>query len=127
MLGGMKVEILKPLNNMMCTWLTEQQFKLYSQCSDKEVNEVLQEVRKFEPIWFVDQRQYEVERWLRKPLIRTYFTLYQIYQGPYGNSSYPEVRVQSSISTKNDLLNFLYGLNVGYNHSFNPPTVGNGQ
>ncbi len=100
---------------MMCTWLSDSEFERYSTVKDADINEVLQEVRKIKPIWFVDEQTHIIERFLRKPVNETHYTVYQIYK-VNGISSYPEVRVQMSVSTKRDLLNFLYGLNVGYHH-----------
>ncbi len=105
---------------MMCTWLSDSEFERYSQCEDKDVNEVLQQVRSVNPVWFVDQREYVTKSWFRKPLIEVRFTLYEIYEYPTGNWSKPEVREQVSVYDKRSLLNFLYGLNVGYHFKTKP-------
>lgn len=99
---------------MVCTWLTDNEFELYSTCDDIDVNEVLQQIREINPVWFVDKRTHIVKRFLRKPISQDRFTLYQVFEYPKGNSSKPEVRIQMSANTKANLLNFLYGLNVGY-------------
>ena len=111
---------------MVCTYLTENEISKFSQCEDEDVNEVLQEVRKISPVWFVDQRTEYQNRWFRKPLEVTTFNVYENYQYPHGNFSLPEVRCQMSCNTKANVLNFLYGLNVGYhfvidNNTLNTP------
>lgn len=100
---------------MVCTWLSDGEFELYSSCYDKAVNEVLQEVRAINPVWFVDERTETIKRLFRRPITQQRFTLYEVFEYPKGNSSKPEVRIQMSANTKSNILNFLYGLNVGYN------------
>lgn len=105
---------------MVCTWLSDDEFERFAICEDKDVNEVLQQIRKINPVWFVDQRTNMIKRFLRKPVVETTFTLYEIYEYPTGNFSKPEVRIQMSANTKSLLLNFLYGLNVGYHFQVTP-------
>lgn len=101
---------------MMCTWLSENEFERYSKVEDSEVNEVFQMVREFEDIWFIDERIHYNKRLLRKSVKEVTYTVHQVYEFN-GVVSKPEVRIQMSVSTKRDVLNFLYGLNVGYHHS----------
>ncbi len=98
---------------MVCTWLSENEFERYSKVEDPDVNEVFQMVRKFEDIWFIDERVNYINRLFRKPIKETTYTIHQVYEFN-GIVSKPEVRIQLSVSTKQDVLNFLYGLNVGY-------------
>ncbi|HEY9363869.1 MAG TPA: hypothetical protein VIQ00_11440 [Chitinophagaceae bacterium] len=91
---------------MIYTWLTSFEFQEYSESKDKEINEVLQQVRKFDPRWYVSEREI-VKRGFFKKKIETFYTLYE-------NTGDTEVRYQTSVVTKGDLMNFLFGLNAGY-------------
>lgn len=91
----------------MYTWLSEWQFKECSHSKDKDIDEVLQEVRKISPIYYVQERQ--IRKGFFKSKIETFYTLYEAT----GTEKDMEVRFQSSVRTKSDLLNFLYGLNIG--------------
>ena len=91
---------------MIYTWLTSFEFQEYSESKDKEINEVLQKVRKVDPRWYVSEREI-VKRGFFKKKIETFYTLYE-------NTGDTEVRYQTSVVTKGDLMNFLFGLNTGY-------------
>lgn len=91
------------------TWLSDSEFELYSRVDDIDINSVLQEVRRIDAGWYISERKWERKRFLRKPVEDT---TYQIYQ----QTLKPEVRCQMSAHTKRDVLNFLYGLNVGLHH-----------
>lgn len=91
------------------TWLNESEFKRYSSVSDKEVNEALQEVREVMPEWYIDERKHEIKRWFKKPITKTIYTVYQ------RTKEYDEgVRLQLSATSKETVLNLLYGLYMGY-------------
>ena len=92
------------------TWLSEYEFLKYSKVDDIEINEVLQEVRSIDMRWYISERKFKRKRFLRKSVEEV---TYQIYQ----ETLMPEVRCQMSAYTKRDVLNFLYGLNVGLNYS----------
>lgn len=95
------------------TWLSEMEFDRFSKVEDKEVNEVLQQVREINPVWFIDERHNYKKRLFRPIKKETMYTVYEVFV-MNGVVSKPEVRVQMSVVTKRDLLNFLYGLNIGY-------------
>lgn len=92
------------------TWLSEYEFLKYSKVDDTEINEVLQEVRSIDTRWYISERKFKRKRFLRKPIEEI---TYQVYQ----ETLMPEVRCQMSAYIKRDVLNFLYGLNVGLNYS----------
>lgn len=92
------------------TWLSDSEFELYSKVDDKDINEVFQQVRAINPGWFIHERADYIERFLRKPVKQINYTVYQLQYRS-------EVRLQMSCTTKRDVLNFLYGLNIGYNQS----------
>lgn len=99
----------------MCTYLSESEFERFTKVEDSDVNEVFQQIRAINPVWYINQTTNLKKRWFRKPIIQTRFDVYEVYEYPSGNFSKPEVRVQISCNTKANVLNFLYGLNVGYN------------
>lgn len=101
------------------TYLTEDEFRRFVWVEDAEVNSVFQEVRRINPVWYINQTTHIKERWFRKPTVETRFDVYEVFEYPTGNFSKPEVRVQMSCNTKANVLNFLYGLNIGY-HFKNP-------
>lgn len=98
---------------MVCTWLNDSEFERYSTVEDENINEVFQQVREINPIWFIDERIHYIKRFLRKPIKQVNYTVYEVYEYN-GIVSKPEVRIQMSATTKRDVLNFFYGLNVGY-------------
>lgn len=92
------------------TWLSDMEFKKYSKVSDKEVNEALQEVRSVMPEWYINERiEYTKSWWFGNDIPIITYTVYQRAQ-----PTYEEVRHQLSCSKKQDVLNLLYGLYMGY-------------
>lgn len=88
-------------------YMFDQETEKYTQVEDKEINEVLQEVRKVWPEWFVQERTIEYKKRIWGPVISE--RIYTIYQS-FGGMEYRE---QISAYNKRDVLNFLYGLNLG--------------
>jgi len=105
---------------MVCTYFGSHEYDRISKCDDPDVNEVLQEIRKIYPHWFVEQRTDIQKRLFGKPKTTITFSVYESYQYPHGNFSWPEVRVQTSCWDKRTTLNFLYGLNTGLHLQLQP-------
>jgi len=93
------------------TYLSKELLEKYSTVKDEAINIVLQEVRSIEPIWYVRKMEIEERKGVfRKPVTRIAYTLFESQDE---NKNYSEVYYQSSVNSKRDLLNFLYGLNIG--------------
>jgi hypothetical protein len=99
----------------MYTWLRDWEFQEYSQNKDEEINEVLQQVRRIDPRWYVSERQIIKRKFFKKET-QTFYTLYE-------STGYMEVRFQTSVVTKRDLMNFLFGLSTGYHLKPNKETI----
>lgn len=105
---------------MVCTWLNEDEFERFSKVEDEDMNEVLQQVREINPVWYIDERTHYISRFLRKPIKQVDYTVYEIYEYN-GIISKPEVRIQTSCGTKSNVMNFLFGLNIGYHFNWKKP------
>lgn len=91
------------------TYISDHEIERYKVVNDFVVNHVLQEVRKIWPVWFVSEREEQYRTHIfGKIRTRTTYTLYQ-------STGVDEYRVQVSVRTRSELLNFLYGLNTGLN------------
>jgi hypothetical protein len=82
---------------------------------DKTLSErgMLDKFNSITPHWFVEQRDHLETSWFKKHKTVTTFSVYESYEYPTGNFSWPEVRIQTSCCDKRTTLNFLYGLNTG--------------
>ena len=68
---------------MICTYLTESEFKNWTKVSDKELDETFQEVRTiFGDKYFLSERKFLRKRWLRKPVEKTLYSLYVLTHKP---------------------------------------------
>jgi len=93
----------------MYTWLSESEFESYSKLSNKELNEVFQEVRELMPDVFISERIEVEKRWFSEDKVTTYYNIYTI-------SKRPEVRcLNLNTSTPSHVFNYLCGLLNGYN------------
>lgn len=94
------------------TWLADSEFEKYTKVTDKEVNEILQEVRAIMPNIYVSERRNERKKYKYfGELIVTYS--YTVYVNCQPDS--PEVRVMSlNFTTSAHLFNYLCGLINGY-------------
>jgi len=92
------------------TWLNESEFKKFSSSTDKEIQEAFKEVNELMPDeWFLSERQEMTNRFLRKSIFKTHYTLYQRTE-----KGYEEVRIQMSANSKETILNLFYGLIMGF-------------
>lgn len=72
---------------MMCTYLNESEYEKYSSVADKELNELLQEVReKFDGKYYIQTNKHIQKRIFRKPKEYISYTL-------YGCLGKPEVQI----------------------------------
>lgn len=95
----------------MYTWLNEYEFDLYSKVSDKELNEVFQEVRELMPLIYISERTHTESGLFKKTKVLTSYTIYH-----RTNGRYTEVRVMNiNTSNKAYVFNYLCGLLNGYN------------
>jgi len=92
----------------MYTWLSDSEFELYSKLSNKELNEVFQEVRELMPDVFISERTEVTKRWFSENEIKTFYSVYHL-------SGRPEVRcINLNFSTASHVYNYLCGLVNGY-------------
>lgn len=91
------------------TYFTDQEAETYTKVEDGEINKVLQQIREVWPVWYISEREIEYKKRIWGATIKEKF--YIVYQS-FGHMEY---RMQWSCHGKKDVLNFLYGLNVGLN------------
>jgi len=100
----------------MYTWLDECQQQAYSKVSDKELNELFQEVREVMPHVFISENIY-----VRKPLFGKKETIvnYSVYHlSDKQLTSFSEFRFMNLNFSSNALLfNYLCGLLNGYRYN----------
>lgn len=105
----------------ICTYLNEWEFKNFTTVKDNDMNELFQEIRSiFKDQYYIQEHEYFVKRWFKKPKVRTVYTLYKML-------SMPEVQVvnffiegKSTINTnpsKALIMATFYGLINGYHYS----------
>lgn len=94
-------------------WLSEQEFESYSAIgSDKELNEIFQEVRELMPDVYVSERVDVIRRWwFSKPKYVTRYTIYHRQKGD-GNTEVKHMNLVSS--NKAYVANYLFGLFNGF-------------
>jgi len=93
----------------MYTWLDENEFEKYKTLSDKDLNELLQEVRQIMPDIYVQEKNIIIKRLIRSNKI---ITQYNVYHRSVGT----EVRcLNLNFSSNSHLFNYLCGLINGYN------------
>lgn len=61
---------------MICTWLNEQEFEKYKQVSDKDVNDLLRDIRAIDDRFYINEVKVSMNRLFRKPVVKSYYTLY---------------------------------------------------
>lgn len=104
----------------MYTWLSDQEFDSYSTVTDTGINEALQEVRSVMPEWYIHERVYHTPKtWWQKAKTDYAYTVYH-----RSKPDYSEVRHQLSATTRDEILNLLYGLYMGYKFKENETTKG---
>ena len=89
---------------MIATYLQEYETKNYTKVSDKELNEIFQEVRtKFPDRFYVQERDVVYKKWFKK-ITKTVYTVYSRINGCefqelnfYGGSSSICTNVDSSV------------------------------
>lgn len=65
---------------MMTTFYNDNELEGYKTVQDKELDELLQEVRqKFDNKYFLIENKYTIKKWLKKPEIKTFYTLLYRY------------------------------------------------
>jgi len=60
---------------MMVSYYNENELEAAKKVSDKELNELLQEVREVDSRYYLQERNVTTKKWLRKPITRTLYTL----------------------------------------------------
>lgn len=93
------------------TWLSDYEFEQYSSVTDKGINEALQEVRSVMPEWYICETFYRTRRNWGLGKEKTEYN-YTVYHRTISNNS--GVRTQLSATTRDEILNLLYGLYMGY-------------
>jgi len=64
---------------MMTTFLYDHELRDFTSVQDKELNELFQEVReKFDNKYLIHERVFTTKKWLRKPISKTVYTLYNL-------------------------------------------------
>lgn len=92
----------------MYTWLSDSEFELYSKVSNKELNEVFQEVREVMPGIFISERTETNKRLFKKLETKTFYSVYHL-------SGKPEVRcINLNFTSESHVFNYLCGLINGY-------------
>jgi hypothetical protein len=100
------------------TFLNDLEKKTFVAVSDKELNELFQEVRKIDNRFLLQERVVVYRRFLRKPIISTVYTLYFDYLAPKSNwdiqiISLGENDIFGSGSNKNLVCAYFYGFLSG--------------
>lgn len=93
------------------TWLSEAEQRKYSTVSNKEVNDLLQEVRTLDDGVFLDEKKIHVDTKLfsRRKVYKTLYTMY--VREEVGT----QVRCMAISSARDAIINYLYGFINGYN------------
>lgn len=101
------------------TYMSENDFKNYTRVSNKETNELLNDVRLLMPGVYVQEISYAIPKLFRKDKIVTVFAVYhRIDKGRISGTE--EVRVLNlSFKTIQLLDNYLFGLYNGYQAALN--------
>jgi len=92
----------------MYTWLSDSGFELYSKVSNKELNDLFQEVRELMPDVFISERTEVKKYFFGKSKTKTFYTVYHL-------SGKPEVRcLNLNFTSASHVFNYLCGLLNGY-------------
>lgn len=92
-------------------WLSQDEFESCSTVCDTGINEALQEVRSVMPEWYIEERvERKKSRWFGNTIKKEY--AYTVYHRTTKDGN--EVRHQLSANTRDEILNLLYGLYMGY-------------
>lgn len=108
---------------MICTYLTESEFERWTKVSDKELDEIFQEVRTiFGNNYFISERKYTTKRWFRKPVEKTLYSLYVITHKPEVQEINFCQEWEYSINTsvpRSYMITYLLGMLAGHHKTIN--------
>ena len=97
----------------MYTWLSGSEFESYSKVSNKELNDLFQEVRGFMPDVFISERVQVEKRIFCKKELKIVYSIYNL-------TKKPEVRcLNLNLSSTPLVFNYLCGLLNGYHANKN--------
>lgn len=101
----------------ICSYYQDYELDNAKTVLDKDLNELLQELRAIDDNWFVTERKHYTHRWFRKPTESTHYELlHRLGRGP-------ECQIinfaseGSSINTspgKSSIMNFIFGYLAGF-------------
>lgn len=98
----------------MYTYLSTSDFKNYSKVSDKDTDEIFQDVRKLMPDVYIAEHHNITERLFRKDLVHISYSVYhRIDKGEITGTEEVQ-QLNLHFLTKTQLDNYLYGLFNGY-------------
>lgn len=101
------------------TFLTELEKQTFVAVSDKELNELFQEIRVIDNRFLLQERISVQKRFLRKPIITKIYTLYFDYLAPNSNWDIQIIQLSSgdiygSCSSKDAVCAYFYGFLAGH-------------
>lgn len=59
----------------MVSYYNDSELEKAKTVTDKELNELLQEVRAKDDRYYLQEKKYTIKKWFRKPVEKTYYTL----------------------------------------------------
>ena len=98
------------------TWFSKDELERMSKVSDKELNEVFQEVREVMPNIYISERVSTYKPFLRKEISKTTYSIYHLTADILSDKECLEVRYLALNTTSEPLVfNYLCGLLNGFN------------
>jgi len=93
------------------TFLNDYEKKTFIVVSDKEVNELLQEVRKIDDRFLLQEQIVITKKFLREPVVTKQYTLYFDYLAP--NSNWDIQIINLDHNSKEVVCSYFYGFLAG--------------
>ena len=101
-----------------CTYLGDYEFNKFKSVSDKELNELFQEVRNIDDKYFLEEREFEIKKRFKKPTKEVRYTLYKQLRNDCEVQVINFAGGKSSINglvDKSYIMTLFYGIINGFN------------